>query len=139
MSLCRDIRNARTSANASNIPHTSVSNRSQLYGFMASLMTPTPLGGTCRRRDSNDVDFNFQDDLIISRPAGTAPITPATRKHLKVSCEEAMHHFDMDPSQLTSFAEVCRITNYQTIFYLLMCNCQLSFTCLSTWRHTFSR
>ena len=102
-------------------------------------MTPTPSDGVRRRRDSNDVDFNLQDDIIIAWPAGTAPITPATRKRLKASCEEATCHFDMDPSQLTSFAEVHRITNYQIIFYLLMRSHQLSFTCLSTWRHTFSR
>ena len=116
MSLCRDIRNARTSADASNITRTSASDHSQLYGSMAPLMTPTPSGGMRCHRDSDDVDFNLQDDIIITRPAGTAPITPATRKRLKASCEDAARHFDVDPDQLTSFAEVCRITNYQTIF-----------------------
>ena len=119
MSLCRDIRNARTTAETSNdrnITHTSLSDRSQLYGSIAPLMTPTPSRGAHRRQDSNEGDFNLQDYIIITRPAGTAPITPATRKRLKASCEDAAHRFDVDPGQLTSFVEVCRISIYQIIF-----------------------
>jgi hypothetical protein len=106
MSLCRDLRNTRTparSTSTSNDGNTSAPGQRQLaYGSV----TPTPSRGVRRRRDSNDLDYNLDDDLVITRPAGTAPITPGTTKRLKASCEDTARLFDVDADQLRSFAEV---------------------------------
>ncbi|KAF8263307.1 hypothetical protein EI94DRAFT_1807447 [Lactarius quietus] len=55
--------------------------------------------------DSNDFSFNFDDDLIIFRPARTFPVTPGTKKHLKTSCEDIAHQRGVDLDELHSFAE----------------------------------
>jgi hypothetical protein len=111
MSLCCNICNSRTTAlsadNDNNLTHMTASD-SRMLGL---LMTPTPSGGTRRCRDSNDLEFNVEDNIVITRPAGTIPITPATRKHLKVSCEDAARLFNVDAQQLIMFAEACYVFN----------------------------
>jgi len=62
--------------------------------------------GVRRRRDSNDFDCGLEDSMVITRPAGTAPITPATKKRLKMSCKEVARNFNVDPNELNTFVEV---------------------------------
>jgi hypothetical protein len=117
MSLCRNIRNSRTTApnasNDSNHTHTTAWD-SSTFGVN---MTPTPSGGIFRRQDSNDLDdLNLEDNIILARPAGTIPITPATRKHLKVSCKDAACLFNVNAHQLIMFVEVSYISNYLKSF-----------------------
>lgn len=94
--------------NDNDLTHTTASDSSMFDVYMS----PTPSGGRRRHRDSNEFDLNLEDDIVITRPAGTIPITPATRKRLKVSCKDAARLFDVDPHQLVMFAEVCYISNY---------------------------
>ncbi|KAF8266579.1 hypothetical protein EI94DRAFT_1802961 [Lactarius quietus] len=69
-----------------------------------SSSTTTPLCGTRRRRGSDDF-YNFDEDVVIARPAGMIPITPGTSKHLKASCEDTANIYDVDPQQLRPFVE----------------------------------
>ena len=45
------------------------------------------------------------------------PITPATKKCLKASCDNTACVFDINPNQLTMFVEVCPISNYIKLFF----------------------
>lgn len=58
-------------------------------------------------RDSNDFKYSLNE--IITRPAGTLPITPGTTKHLKTSCNDVACHYDMNADDLKCFSEVCMI------------------------------
>lgn len=68
-------------------------------------LTTTPICGTRRRRNDEDC-YNFEDDVVITKPAGTVPITPRTSKRLKISSEEIALLYDVDPQRLADFAEV---------------------------------
>lgn len=121
MSLYRQVRNtsnprpsALNTGNEGNVVRISASEYSELA---SGSMTPTPSRGVHRRRDSNDLGFNLKDDnIIIARPAGTIPITPATKKRLKASCEDTARAFDIDPNQLATFVEVCPNSDYIKLY-----------------------
>lgn len=96
MSLCRDL---RTSSSNPSI------NGDVLSTPATSRSTTQPTSGFRRRRDSNDFDY-LEEDFIISRPAGTCPITPGTTKRLKTSCEDTARLYGVQVEQLKPFAEV---------------------------------
>lgn len=113
MSLCRDIRNSRTSAPSTNDGDGNLTRNlgSEQRQLFFGSPTPTPSHGLRRRRMSNDFDRGLEDDVIMTRPAGTVPITPGTTKRLKASCDDTARLFDVDANQLKSFAEVCKPFN----------------------------
>ena len=105
---------ALNTGNKGSVVHISASEYSKLA---SGSMTPTPSHGVCHCWDSNNLGLNLEDDnIIIARPAGTIPITPATKKRLKASCEDTARAFDIDPNQLTTFVEVCPNSNYIKLF-----------------------
>lgn len=112
MSLFRELCGTRTSTNVSsntgsdgNPTQTSTVDRQHAPLFSPSTATPT--SGTRRRRDSDNYDYGFEEDLIVARPAGTVPITPGTAKRLKMSCKAIAHAYDIEAAPLESFVEVC--------------------------------
>ena len=98
MSLVCNLRNPWTST-------TGPSFNGDLTPAIDRCVTPT-FCGVCRRRDSNDVDGGFEDDLVIIKPAGTFPLSSGTTKCLKMSCEGIVHQYGVDAGQLKLFAEV---------------------------------
>ena len=121
MSLYRKVRNSsnsRSSALNTGDEGNAVRISASDYNELAGSMTPTPSRGVRRRRDSDDLGLNLEDDnIIIARPAGTIPITPASKKRLKVSCEDTARLFDVDPNELAKFVEVCPISDYIKICF----------------------
>ncbi|KAI9441533.1 hypothetical protein H4582DRAFT_2073701 [Lactarius indigo] len=70
-----------------------------------AMVNPHPQFSTDARLDSDDYDFSLREDIVIARPARTAPITPRMTKCLKLSSEDVAHLYNIDPNQLISFAE----------------------------------
>lgn len=95
MSLFRELRPSRTST----------SSNADLISTPATVRSTTQSGSILRRRrDSNDFDYSFDD--VITRPAGTFPITPGTKKRLKSSCDDVARRHDVDADDLKNFVEV---------------------------------
>ena len=138
MSLFRELygTTGRTTGNTSScINPTPTPDRRSLFPDSS---TTTPICGTRRRRDDEDY-YNFEDDIVITRPAGTVPITPRTSKRLKASSEDIAQLYDVDPQRLAPFAEVRQYylnlfkVSYSTRSPKPCC------TCCSTWRHILLR
>jgi hypothetical protein len=136
MSLFRERYSARTSTGntGGNNNPTLTPDRS----FRPDPSTTTPTCGTRRCRDDDEY-YNFEDDIVITRPAGTFPITPGMSKHLKTSSEDIAHHYEVDPQQLVPFVEVCQY--HFNLFNLSYSTCspKQCCTCCSTWRRTSPR
>ena len=102
MSLFRKLHTSRTST----------SSNADLISTPATVRSTTQSGSVLHHhRDSNDFDYGLDD--VITRPAGTFPITPRTKKQLKSSCDDIAHHHDVDADDLKRFAEV-----HSTLFEL---------------------
>ena len=89
----------------------STSSNADLISTPATVRSMTQSGSILRRRrDSNDFDYGLDD--VITRPAGTFPITPGTKKRLKSSCDDIACHNDVDADDLKCFAEVRSILSW---------------------------
>jgi hypothetical protein len=96
MSLCRSLHNSRADTDVMCTP--------------ANVRSATQTSSAVRRRrNSNDftIDYSLDDDLVISRPTDTLPITPGARKRLKMSCEVIADRHGIDKEELQPFTEVC--------------------------------
>ena len=128
MSLFRDLRNSRAST-SSNTDPTSTPATARSITQSGSILH--------QHRDSNDFEYGL-DDILTRSSASTFPITPGAKKHLKTSCDDVAHRYDVDVDELKVFAEVCSILTWAMPSIYTFSPWQSSI-CFLTWRHTPSK